>query len=124
MAGRFRPLPKKAAPPAKTKVDERRDREEYDRRHPWQPMSTTPALGAVCQLLLAATGGDAIASTKRHFLAEDGYWYDVDSQEKMYGRVMNWRETDPRVKLTPARRDEIVRRANRQRYFGGHYLDD
>lgn len=124
MAGRFWALPKNATLPAKTKVDERRERQEYDRRHPWRPMTEKPGEGVVCQLLMAATGGDSIESSKRYFLAEDGGWYEVDAQEKLWSRVMNWREHVPREKLPPARRDEIVRRANRQRYFGGRYLWD
>jgi hypothetical protein len=125
MAGRYWAPPKKAPLPATTKVDERRRREEYDRTHPWHPMTEGVPVGTVCQLLLTAHGGDMVDSGKRRFfLHDDGRWYEIETQERLWQGVMNWRPVDPPVKLEPARREAIVKRANRDKFSGGRWIGD
>lgn len=66
-------------PPAVTKVDERRQREEYDRSHPWRPLVDAVVNdGTVCELQFS----DLATVTARFFLAADGYWYRLDPPAK------------------------------------------
>jgi hypothetical protein len=98
----------------KTKVDERREREEYDRINPWRPMSEPVPRGQVCELLF---NDMETSRDRRYFLHEDGRWYRIDKPEQVncsigwYGaRVpMNWRPKN--AVLGPARRMEVVRLA-------------
>jgi len=113
---KYRPPKLIQTPPARTKVDERREREEYDRAHPWQPLpKATMNDGVVCELLFS----DMASVAARYFLADDDHWYRIDPPEKVwksrgwtgFRTPMNWRPTGR--KLTPAKRAEIVRIANR-----------
>jgi hypothetical protein len=95
----------------KTKIDERREREEYDRKNPWRPMTESVEAGLVCELLFS----DMETSRTRHFiLHEDGRWYDIDQQAQVgFGRKpMNWRPTNR--KIGPAKRAAIITEANKR----------
>lgn len=98
----------------KTKIDERREREAYDKAHPWQPLgSAMTNTGIVCELLFS----DLETSRSRHFfLGEDDEWYEIGPMQKVYTgrRPMNWRQVDPPRKLDPAKRAEIVTHANKR----------
>ena len=114
---KYRPPRLIQTPQQRTKIDERRDREAYDRAHPWRPLPTAVINdGVVCELLFS----DLESVKARYFLAEDDHWYRIDPPErlgKMHYRgwgermPMNWRPTNR--KLTPQKRAEIVRKANR-----------
>lgn len=96
----------------KTKIDERREREEYDKKNPWRPMTEPVPEGQVCELLFSDM---ETSRDRRYFLHEDGYWYRIDLPEQVnrargwaWGRVpMNWRPKNARVSLV--RRLEVVR---------------
>lgn len=97
----------------RTKIDERREREEYDRKNPWRPMTEPVEAGQVCELLFS----DMETSRSRHFiLHEDGRWYEIDPPQKVgFGRKpMNWRPVPK--KISPAKRLEVVTQANRSRW--------
>lgn len=97
----------------KTKIDERREREAYDRENPWQPITSATVDGIVCELLFSDL---ETSRSVKFFFNDDGHWYRIDPPKKIYsagwavGRgPINWRPTN--VKLTPARRAEIVHEA-------------
>lgn len=100
----------------KTKIDERREREDYDREHPWRPMTEPVPEGIACELLFSDM---ETSRQRRYFLHDDGRWYRIDVPEKVgttmgtWGsRVpMNWRPT--LSKISPSRRAEIVHLATR-----------
>ncbi len=100
----------------RTKVDERREREEYDRANPWRPMTEPVPEGIACELLF---NDMETSRDRRYFLHEDGRWYRIDKPEQVNraigwygGRVpMNWRPTN--AKLSPTRRYALVHLATR-----------
>jgi len=95
----------------KTKIDERREREEYDRKNPWRPMTEPVEDGLVCELLFS----DMLTTRDRHFiLHEDGRWYEIGNPQIVgVGRKpMNWRPTGS--KLSPAKRAEVISAANKR----------
>ena len=100
----------------RTKIDERRERKDYDRAHPWQPVGSAKTnTGIVCELLFS----DMETSRDRHFfLGEDDRWYLIDPPTKVIGwsgrNPMNWRPVHPARKLTPGRRAEIITTANKR----------
>lgn len=66
----------------KTKIDERREREEYDRKNPWRSMAEPVPEGQVCELLFS----DMVTSRDRHFfLHEDGRWYEIERPQQVGG---------------------------------------
>lgn len=101
-------------------IAERREREAYDRAHPWRPMSEAIVNdGVLCEILFSDL---ETSRTRLYFLGEDDEWYRVDPPEQIRlgfgwysGRnPMNWRPTNR--KLTPAKRAEIIRAANSRRW--------
>jgi hypothetical protein len=60
-------------------VDERRRRAEYEKAHPWQPMTTAIINdGVVCELLFSDMGGLNDGGKMRFFLGENDQWYRID----------------------------------------------
>lgn len=106
----------------RTKVDERREADAYDRQHPWQPLTTAVINdGTVCELLFSDMLSDRKA---RYFLGEDDHWYRINPPTRLlkgagwaFGRSpMNWRPVDPPVKIGPAKRAALVTEANKRRW--------
>jgi hypothetical protein len=125
---KYRPPKLDLSPPKRTKIDERREREAYDRAHPWKPLSEAViGDGVVCELLFSD-----LEPVKAHFfLGDDDHWYRIDPPERVhkghgwwiYGRSpMNWRPTNR--KLTPEKRAQIMRKANRNLNIGGRWVED
>lgn len=97
----------------RTKIDERREREEYDRKNPWRPMTEGVPAGLVCELLY----DDLETSRERlFFLNEDGKWYRCDTSNLGGGnrKPMNWRPAVPERKVNPTKRAEIITQANKR----------
>jgi hypothetical protein len=122
---KYRPPKLDLSPPTRTKIDERREREAYDRAHPWKPLpKAVIGDGVVCELLFS----DLEPVKAHYFLGEDDHWYRIDPPEKLLKgwagarTPMNWRPTNR--KLTPEKRAEIMRKANRSLYIGGRRVDD
>lgn len=122
---KYRPPKLIQTPPARTKIDERREREEYDRSHPWQPMGTAIINdGVVCELLFS----DMASISARYFLGEDDHWYQIDPPKRLSKQAflqrtpMNWRPTNR--KLSPDKRTEIMRRGNRNLFINGRWVED
>lgn len=124
---KYRPPKLVQTPPARTKIDERRAREQYDRDHPWKPLPEAIIDdGVVCELLFS----DLEPVKAEFFLAEDDHWYRIDPPERISKTrgwtgertPMNWRPTNR--KLTPEKRAQIVRKANRNFYIGGRWVED
>lgn len=125
---RYHPPKLVQTPPARTKVDERREREAHDKAHPWRPLPEAIINdGVVCELLFS----DMESVKARYFLGKDDHWYRIDPPERLSKQTipgwgerlpMNWRPTNR--KLTPEKRAEIVRKANRNLYIAGRWVDD
>lgn len=124
---KYRPPKLDMSPPKRTKIDERREREEYDRAHPWQAMEAAVINdGVICELLFS----DMAPVATRYFLAEDDHWYSIDPPAKIWKSrgwtgqrtPMNWRPAGG--KITPEKRASVMRRANREIYSGGWYHGD
>lgn len=91
-------------------IQERKDREQYDRENPWRPMKTAKPDGTICELLFADMKGEFDAGDRKFFMDHDGKWYMIDPPERVYKPAMNWRPAY--VKLTPEKRAYIKRKAN------------
>ena len=82
----------------KTKIDERREREAYDKEHPWQPRGTARADGTVCDLLTGDMAG-TMTVAGHWCLHLDGSWYRVDEPGERSTRIMNWRAIPRALKV-------------------------
>ena len=102
----------------RTKVDERREQEEYERQHPWRPMTDDPPDdGTVVHLLFGDMAGANSMGNVGWILAWSArgrpVWLCVDRPKQMTPKApMNWRPTNR--KLGPAKRDEIKRQNRNQ----------
>jgi hypothetical protein len=96
----------------KTKIDERREREEYDRQNPWRPMSEAVPRGQVCELLFhdLETSRD-----KLFFLHSDGRWYALQDDGRIghSRRIINWRPVEGRT-VGFNKRENIVEAAKKR----------
>lgn len=91
-------------------VDQRREREEYDRKNPWRSMTEEVPRGAVCEILFSDL---ETSRTNLFFLHEDGKWYAIQTAGDLgFRKPMNWRPTG--AKCPPDKRAEIVSAANKR----------
>jgi hypothetical protein len=96
----------------KTKIDERREREQFDRENPWRSMAEAVSDGSVCELLFSDMAGNTASRPALYFLHDDGRtWYRVDQPGKAFRRPMNWRAFGKT--LTPEDRRKLILREQR-----------
>ncbi len=93
-------------------IAERKSREEYDRVNPWRPMNEAKADGTICELLFSDMVGNFDADPHRYFLGSSGDWYCVDPPARVWRPATGWRPAW--VKMTPERRNLIMKRAERK----------
>ncbi len=86
-------------------IAERKAREAYDRKNPWQPMTEAKPDGTVCELLFNDMVGCFEADPGRYFLDHDGRWYRIEPPGSCVRTAINWRPAFAR--LAPERRHYI-----------------
>lgn len=90
-------------------IAERRTREEYDREHPWQPVSLAKPGPEICELRISDTVGLTDCGRARFFLHDDRRWYQIEPPAEMWSRVTEFRQTGSM--LSDHRRASVVHRA-------------
>lgn len=88
-------------------IQERKDREQYDRENPWRPMNTAKPDGTICELLFQDMKGEWQSDKFRYFMDYDGKWYRIDPPEEVHKRPMNWRPVY--AKITPEKKRYVQR---------------